>query len=96
MVSRLVMGQELHAAIADATRDAPYVARRELYERYFRNADLESFDRQLFLLASEGVVISRPDPEEPKERLLGLTEIARAGRVPWGAIERGRKRRGEI
>jgi hypothetical protein len=60
------MGQELHAAIADATRDAPYVARRELYERYFRNADGESFDRQLSLLASEGLVDRRPDPEEPE------------------------------
>lgn len=39
MASRLVMGQELHAAIADATRDAPYVARRDLYDRYFHNAD---------------------------------------------------------
>lgn len=96
MVSRLVMGQELQAAIADATRNAPYIARRELYERYFRNADWERFDRQLSLLATEGIVTSRPDPEEPRERLLGLTEIARAGRIPWGAIERGRKRRGEI
>jgi hypothetical protein len=90
------MGQELHAAIAEATRNAPYVRRRELYEKYFRNADWEKFDYQLSLLATEGVVIRRPDPEEPKERLLGLTEIARAGRVPWDAIERGRKRRGEI
>lgn len=96
MVSRLVTGLELHAAIADATRDTPYVARRELYEKYFRNADWERFDRQLSLLASEGLVDRRPDPEEPKERLLALTEIARAGRVPWDAIERGRKRRGEI
>jgi hypothetical protein len=96
MVSRLVMGQELHAAIADATRDAPYIARKELYERYFRNADCEKFDRQLRLLASEGIVIRRPDPQEPGERLVGLSEIAREGRVPWEAIERGRKRRGEI
>lgn len=96
MASRLVMGQELHAAIADATRDAPYVARRALFERYFRNADWENFDRQVSLLASEGLVVRRPDPEEPGERLLGLTELARTGRVPWEAIERGRKRRGEI
>jgi len=96
MVSRLVMGQELLAAIADATRAAPYIARRELYGRYFRNADLESFDRQLSLLASEGLVERRPNPEEPGDRLLGLTEISRGGRVPWEAIERGRKRRGEI
>lgn len=95
MASRLVMGQELVAAIGDATRDAPFIARRQLYERYFRNADEESFDRQLWLLASEGLVIRRPDPEEPRDRLLGLTDVARA-RVPWSAIERGRKRRGEI
>jgi DNA-binding HxlR family transcriptional regulator len=90
------MGQELRAAIADATRDAPYIARRKLYERYFPNADPKSFDRQLSLLASEGLVERRPDPEEPGDRLVGLTEIARAGRIPWSAIERGRKRRGEI
>jgi hypothetical protein len=90
------MGQELRAAIANATRDAPYIARSELYERYFRNADWESFDRQLSLLASEGLVERRPRPEEPRDRLLGLTEIARAGRIPWQAIKRGRKRRGEI
>jgi DNA-binding MarR family transcriptional regulator len=96
MASRLVMGQELRAAIADATRDAPYISLRELYERYFRNADWESFDRQLSLLASEGLVERRPHPEEPRDRLLGLTELARAGRVPWEAIERGRKRRGEL
>lgn len=94
MVSRLVTGQELHAAIADGTREAPYIARRELYERYFHNADWERFDRQLSLLASEGLVDRRPDPEEPEERLLSLTELARAGRVPWGALERGRERRG--
>lgn len=96
MASRLVMGQELQAAIADATRDAPYIARRKLYERYFRNADWESFDRQISLLASEGLVERRPNPEEPADRLLGLTEISRAGRIPLEAIERGRKRRGEI
>jgi hypothetical protein len=90
------MGQELRAAIADATRDAPYIACRKLYERYFPNADRESFNRQIWLLASEGLVERRPDPEEPADRLLGLTEIARAGRIPWSAIERGRKRRGEI
>jgi hypothetical protein len=88
------MGQELLGAIADATRDAPYVARRQLYERYFRNADWESFDRQLSLLATEGMVDQRPDPEEPGEKILGLTEPARSGR--WSAVERGRKRRGEI
>jgi hypothetical protein len=96
MASRLVMGQELRAAIADATRNAPYIARSELYDRYFRNADWESFDRQLWLLASEGLVEKRPDPEEPGNRLLGLTEIARSGRIPWEAIARGRERRGEI
>ena len=96
MVGRLVMGQELLGAIADATRDSPFIAGRQLYERYFRNADRESFDRQLFLLESEGMVIRRLDPEEPGERLLGLTELARAGRVSRGAIKRGRKRRGEI
>lgn len=96
MVGRLVMGQELYAAIAEATQDAPYVARKDLYERYFRNADWEKFEWQLSLLASEGVVIRRPDPEEPKERLIGLPKDAVAGDVPWGAIERGRKRRGEI
>jgi hypothetical protein len=90
------MGQELHAAIADATRHAPYITRGELYERYFRNADPESFDRQLSLLASEGLVDWRPDPERPGERLVSLTEIARGGRVPWEAIGRGRKRRDEI
>lgn len=92
----MVMGQELRAAIADATRDAPYIARRDLYARYFRNADWKKFDRQVSLLASEGLVIRRPDPEEPKERLLCLPESARADHVPRGAIERGRKRRGEI
>ncbi len=95
MVSRLVMGQELQAAIADATRSAPYIARKELFERYFRNADWEQFDRQLSLLASEGLLDRRPDPEQPGERLLGLTEIAEGGRVSRRAIERGRKRRGE-
>lgn len=95
MASRLVMGQELRAAIADLTQNAPYATRSELFEKYFRNADWGSFNRQLSILALEGLVANRPHPTQAGERLVGLTDVGRAIRVPRRAIDRGRKRRQE-
>jgi hypothetical protein len=95
-MSRLVMGQELRAAIAEATRDRRYVARNELYKHYFRNADWERFKDRLSISAAEGLVTVRPHPEDPGDRLVGLSDEARELRVSTMALARGRQRRGEL
>lgn len=89
------MGQELHAAIAELTRDAPYTTRSELYERCFRNADWDSFKNALSILALEGLAVSRPHPRVAGDRIVGLTEVGRSLPVRRRAIDRGRKRREE-
>lgn len=94
-MSRLVTGQELRAAIADLTRDRPYTTRSELYQRYFGNASRERFEGRLSLLAAEGLATIRPDPRDPGERLVGLSEEAGELRVSPTALTRGRERRGE-
>jgi hypothetical protein len=94
-MSRLVMGQELRAAIAELTRDAPRVRRSELYERYFRNADWEKFRKRLWRLSAEGLATTRPDPQHPGDRLVEPTREGREIRVRPRALLRGRRRRGE-
>jgi DNA-binding HxlR family transcriptional regulator len=95
VASRLVMGQELRAAIAELTQNAPNTTRSELFQRYFRNADWGSFNRQLSILGLEGLVANRPHPTVAGERLVGLTDLGREIRIPYAAMERGRKRRQE-
>jgi hypothetical protein len=90
------MGQELRAGIAELTRDRRYVPRSELYRRCFHNASWERFKDRLSLLAAEGLATVRPHPEDPGDRLVGLTDEARELRVPAKALARGRERRGEL
>lgn len=94
-MGRLVMGQELRGAIDELTRGTPYTTQNELYKRYFRNADWKKLNETLSLLASEGLVISRPHPRVDGDRILGLTDEGRALRDPRRALARGRKRRHE-
>jgi hypothetical protein len=90
------MSTELCAAIAELTADRPYTTQNELYERYFRNADWERFKWALSTLGLEGLVFNRPHPQIPGDRLIALTEVGKALPLRRRAIERGRRRRGEI
>ena len=87
------MSQELRAAIAELTRDGRPTSRSEVYETYFRDADRAKFEQTLHFLSGEGIVANRPHPRDPRDRVLMLTDIGRSPRVPYGAIERGRRRR---
>ena len=87
------MSQELRAAVAELTPRKPYTTRREVYTRYFRDADWEKFDEALFRLSVEGTVANRPYPGDPSDRLLQLTDDGRALRIWPCALERGRRRR---
>jgi hypothetical protein len=94
-MGRLVMGQELRAAIDELTRGTPYTTRSELYKRYFRNADWKKFNETLTLLATEGLVISRSHPQVDGDRIVALTAEGRGLREPKRALARGRRRRHE-